>query len=179
MKRTLTLAACAVACVAFAKQQEMMDMTPPKELKMASWLLGSWTGNEVYTMEPGAKPEKGKATVKGQWALGGRYLEGKHNMTVGGMKMEGRNLMTYDPAKKEWIAYWFDSAAPGAMKMTRTVTDKMATMTSEPMEMPGMPGMQVMRATWTKTGAKKMHFVLSMKAGDKWNTFMTGDYIRK
>ena len=99
-------------------------------------------------------------------------------MNVGGMKIEGRHLMTYDPAKKDWGGWWFESMAPGAMEMHGTADAKMVRLTSGPTPVPGMPEPQVFRSTWTKTGARTAHFVLEMKTGETWTKSIVGDFKR-
>jgi hypothetical protein len=176
MKRWIVAVLPFIALAAHA-QEGMMDMTPPKELAQIDWMLGTWKANlTMPAMEPGGKPATMKTTLTIAKSLGGRYHSGKVFMDDGEMKMEGLHLLTFDAAKKEWKAWWFDSAAAGAMEMTGTLNGDVLEMVSKPTPMPGM-GDVTMRATWSKAGARELAFKLEMKQPDgKWGAILSGTY---
>ena len=155
---------------------QMMGGKPPKELAKVNFMLGTWKGSETMG-GMGGPPSTSRSTVTTVKKLNGRYYSGTHIMKTKEGTMEGMHMLTYDPAKKAYVAYWFDSEAAGAMEMTGNFVGKSLVMVSKPMDMPGM-GQQTFRATWTPNGARGLSFKLEGKAGDKWATYITGTYKR-
>lgn len=174
MKKTLTIATLALCYASYA---QMPDMAPPKEMANLNWLLGTWTGNQEYSMgEPGAKPEKGSAKITFKKALGGRFINGDHDMMMMGMKMTGTAMLTYDPSKKVWREYWFDSMTPEVLAFTGGPVNGEYVLTSEPVAMNGMPETRYRASYAHKAG--KMVFKLQMQAGENWQTIVTGTYTK-
>jgi hypothetical protein len=171
----LITALLALSVAAFAGAQEMMDMTPPKEVKnLEAFFAGEWKGTITMT-EPDGKSTTSTSTIIGKVSLAGRYIESRHKFAVPGMTWEGMHLATYDADAKTYKAWWFDSMAAGSMEMSGPLTGNKLVMTSKPTDMPGMPGM-IMRATWDKTTAKSYNFLLEMKQGEGWVTVISGKY---
>jgi hypothetical protein len=175
MKIFLAAGLLLAAAVTFA--QEMMPMAPPKELKrVESWFVGKWTStSKMSDMGQGMSTMKGNSV--GMKVLGGMYIQQNHSMNMGKMgKMSGMYIMTYDPAKKQYIAWWYDSSAPGQMEMSGNFQGDKLIMISKPTPIPGMAEPAIMRATWQKKPGNKIQFVLEMKQGDKWGKMMESDY---
>jgi hypothetical protein len=158
-------------------QEGTMDMKPPKEMSLAAFLLGNWTGSMTFYDQ--GKTTKSTGTIVGKRALGGRYVSSDHTYRMGGMTMTGMHLLTYDPSEKAWKAWWFDSAAPGAMELTGDFSGNKLVMTSKPTPIPGMPNPASFRATWVKVSAKKLDFTLEMKGGETWGKVIVGSYSKK
>lgn len=172
MKIFLAASLLLAAAVTFA--QDMMPMAPPKELKrVESWFLGKWTS--TTKMEGVGQGMKGNSV--GQKVLGGMYIQQNHSMAMGKMgKMSGMYMMSYDPAKKQYVAWWYDSSAPGAMEMSGNFQGDKLIMISKPTPIPGMQEPAIMRATWQKKPGNKILFQLDMKQGDKWGQIMESNY---
>lgn len=157
--------------------QDGMMMPPPKELNAVAFLMGNFTANMTFHMGPETSPSKG--TIKCVKALGGMWIEAFHTYDMGGMKMLGRHLLTYDPAQKMYVGYWFDQAAPGAMELSGKLNGNTLTLISKPVAVPGMEGMQTFRATYVKKDAKHVTFRLETKAGAKWEPAIVGTFTKK
>lgn len=172
MKLFAVLFAAVAAIIANA---QMMGSKPPAELAKVNFMLGTYRGTETMS-GMGGPPTKTQSTITTVKKLNGHYYSGEHVMKMKQGKMEGMHMLTYDPAKKAYVAYWFDSEAAGAMEMTGNFVGKSLVMTSKAMEMPGM-GRQTFRATWTPSGTRAMTFKLEAMGQDgKWATFITGNY---
>lgn len=159
--------------VGLVAQDEMMQPVPPQMQNM-KWMVGHWSGPITYYFD--GKESKGSGSVHAKMSLNGRYVESDHTYSMPGspMKMYGKHLVSYDPAKKQWYAYWFDSAGAGGMELWGTWANGNLTMTSKPFEMPGMPEPLVMRTTFTKVDNRTIKFFLEMKQGDKFVPMMRG-----
>jgi hypothetical protein len=103
---------------------------PPKpgpEHKVLKKLEGLWD----TTLKAGGMESKGTMTYKME--LGGLWLVGSLETDLGGQKFSGKGLDTYDPAKKKYIGYWFDSmsATPLALEGTYDKAKKTMTMVGQ------------------------------------------------
>jgi hypothetical protein len=175
MKRALTLILMAV-CVCAALAQDMAPV-PKKEIKAVEFLVGRWTGKETFTGF-GSKPQTVSATIVCTKELDGRFLHGMHSSKLGGENMAGLHMLTYDSAKKSYQAWWFDGASSEAMELSGALSGNTLTMTSKPINVPGMEGV-IFRATWTKKGAKALNFNLKMQQQGQWMTVIDGNYTRR
>lgn len=172
MKNVLIVIAVLASCGSMGQE---MDMTPPKELQSVAFMLGTFRGTETYTF--GGPPEKGTAVIRSAKGVGGRYIVGNHSSKSKSMTMEGMHMLTYDKEMKKYRAWWFDNASSYAMELSGSLKGNTLTMTSTPTPMPGMEP-AVFRASWTKTGPRKVKFVLQMQQGTAWVTAMEGNYSR-
>lgn len=156
-------------------QEGIGPMTPPEEMKYLAGWAGKWSGE--VTMSFMGPATKSKVTIAADTILNGFYFRGMHTYDMGGAKMEGMHLMTFDPADKQWHAWWYDpSAKPMHMSgpLDKANPGKVV-LTSEPTEIPGVPGKSRMRASYELKGAQ-MPFKLEMESEGKWNTVMEGTY---
>jgi len=151
---------------------------PEEVSKFDNW-VGTWTAKEKFYM-PGAKePMENEGVMTITKSLGGRYIEGRYSTEMMGQKMEGMHLMTYDPDRKKWIGYWFDSAAPGIMEMEGDLVGNKLTMVSKPVAIPGMADKQTFRATWDTKDKDNVLFLLELQTGNDWAKMIESEYKRK
>lgn len=154
--------------------QDPMMPAPPKELKALSWMLGDHT-SDLMMYEPGkAEGSPSPGTVKSAMTMGDMYIESHFTADMGGMPMTGRQLTTFDPAKGEYVAYWFDSMAPGVLELRGKLKGQVLTLVSKPRPIPGMPGKHSFRATYGAKGIGKYLFRLEMNSGRGFTKMMEG-----
>ena len=168
-----------VLAVAIAPAQDPMMPAPPAELKNLAWMLGDFNA-DLKMYEPGqteGAPMPGSTTAK--MSLGDVYIESRFEADMGGMKMTGLQMTTYDPAKKQYVAWWFDSMAPGVLELRGKLTGQVLVLKSEPIEIPGMPGKHAFRATYGLKGAGKYLFRLEMNSGEGFYKMMEGMMTKK
>jgi len=175
MKRFVVLASVLLGSMAMAGQGMRLP-PPPAELGKVAFFAGKWTGNlKVYGM--GQTPVACKATLLGKKTLDNRYYQTNHTMDMGKMgKMEGMHLLSYDPMKKQYKAFWFDSSVPSVMEMSGNFQGNTLIMVSKPTEVPGMPAPMIMRTTFVKKSNSAYDFKLEAKEGDKWSPMIVGGY---
>lgn len=174
-----TLVASIVLAVAVAPAQDPMMPAPPAELKALNWMLGDFT-SDLKMYEPGqteGAPMPGSTSAK--MSLGDVYIESRFEADMGGMKMTGLQMTTYEPAKKEFVAWWFDSMAPGVLELRGQLNGQVLTLVSKPIEIPGYPGKHAFRATCGLKGAGKYLFRLEMDSGEGWYKMMEGMMTKK
>jgi len=174
-----TLIASLVLAVAIAPAQDPMMPAPPAELKNLNWMLGDFT-TDLKMYEPGASegtPVPGTTTAK--MSLGDVYIESRFEADMGGMKMTGLQMTSYDPATKEYVAWWFDSMAPGVLELRGKLTGQVLVLTSKPIAIPGYPGKHAFRATTGLKGAGKFLFRLEMNSGQGFYKMMEGMMTKK
>ena len=155
--------------------QEGMPPVPTEELKRVDFMTGEWSGTDIMYFAGQKSTSTSKS--KSDTILGGRYIRTMVEYTMEGMPaMTGMHMLTYDAEKKAYVGWWFDSMAPGVMRMEGNFEGDKLIMVSDPTPIPGMPGNQTMRATWNKNGDKGVMFKLELKQGDKWEPMIEGDY---
>lgn len=170
---TLLTAALLASTFANSSQEPMMP-PPPKELKALGWLLGDFT-SDLKSFEPGkAEGSPSPGTVKSTMSMGDMYIESRFTADMGGMPMTGVQLTTYDAAKREYVAYWFDSMSPGVLELRGQLKGSVLTLVSKPAAIPGMPGKHSFRATSGLKGAGKYLFRLEMNSGQGFSKMMEG-----
>jgi hypothetical protein len=174
---SLAVAMAFSTTIAGSKQGPPMP-TPPKELKLINWLKGDWDAN-LSMFENGKNIGTSKGPVSAADSLGGMYLESKFEVDMGGMKMTGLQLTTYDSNRKEFVAYWFDSMAPGLLEMRGKLSGQTLVLTSKPTAFPGMPGKNAFRATNSLKSATTVLFRLEINSGKGWSKMMEGMMTRK
>ncbi len=177
MKRVFGIALLLVSAFVLA-QDGMMSMTPPKEVAKLDFMTGRWSG--TFTSHMGPAEEAVKVTMVGKRSVSGRYIQCDYTMDSKSMpNMSGLQLATYDESTKDYLAYWFDSTAAGAMEMHGNFMGNTLRFISKPTPMPGMDQPVVMRTWYTKVSATKVEFLLEMKQGDAWVPVMNGPMTKK
>lgn len=147
---------------------------PTEELKKLDFLVGDYSGTEKISFGP--QTANSKSNSKGEMMLGGRYLHTVVDYTIeGAPTMHGMHMLTYDPVKKSYECWWFDSETSAPMHLSGNFIGDKLVVTSDPTDMPGM-GKVVIRTSWWKNGDKGVRFLLEMQQGDTWATMMDGDY---
>ena len=181
--KTLTLIVSSLLLGGMALAQEgapqMPDMTPPKELAKMHPLIGTWKGKEKH-FEPGnATPIEVDATIVNTLALGGHFIRGDYKTSIPGMgEFSGMQMISFDPATKKYVIYWFDSMSNTGMRGESSSTGPSFVFVSEPVDMPGM-GKTKMRITTTTTSATAFTMTVEMQMGDQWHKFLDGSYTKQ
>ena len=156
---------------------------PPTELKMANFMLGEWTNSD--TVEVAGKKADITFKLSISKALGGRYLQVKHvhNMPgepdVEGMRVEGMHMLTYDPDKKLWRAWWFIGTDASVSELSGSFEGDKLVMVSKPFRIPNPPGERTIRASWRMTSDRGLNFTLDFKQRDSWVKFIDRTYVKK
>lgn len=178
------VAMIAVWSVAHAPFQDpqpgMAAPPPPKELGALGWLMGEWDADFKMYSPGGTAAVPVNGTVTYGSTLRGMYLESKYDADMGGVPSEGLQLTSYDAAKKQYFAYWFDSMAPGGLEFWGTLKGQTLTLVSKPFSMPGAGAPMVFRSTNSLKAAGKVLFRLEMKSGKgPFAVMMEGFMVRK
>jgi hypothetical protein len=167
-----TIAAIAVASAVLAAPAFAQE--PPKpgpEHEVLRKMEGTWDS----TLKAGGMENKGTMTYKME--LGGLWLVGSLESDLGGQKFSGKGLDTYDPVKKKYVGYWFDSmsATPLTMEGTYDREKKKMTMVGEG------PGPDGKPAKWksVSTMPDDDTIEMSMYVGDGKDPMFTVTYKRK
>jgi hypothetical protein len=151
---------------------------PPAELKLLWWMKGNWDA-DLNMFEGGKQIGTAKGPVSCADSLGKMYLESKFETDMGGMSMKGLQLTSYDSKKKEFMAFWFDSMAPGLLEMRGQLKGQTLIMSSKPTSFPGMPGRMSFRSTNSMKSKTQMHFRLEMNTGKGWEKILDGTMTRR
>lgn len=174
MKLICTILLAIAACFALAQD---MQAPIPKELDMVKFMSGNWKGDLTAAFM--GQDEKGTGSISAKLGVGGRMLESDHVYDFKSTgKMIGKHMLGYDPVKKSFFAFWFDSMSDGAMEMWGNWTGDTMTMTAKPTAHPGGEGEMVMRAVYKKVDDRKFVFNLDMKQGDNWVSIIKGTYTK-
>ena len=151
-------------------------MPAPKELKLLGFMKGNWNVS-LKMYQDGKDVGTAKGTMTVQESLDGMCLEAKHDTDMGGMKMKGLQLTSYDPAKKQFVAYWFDNMGPGALEMRGALKGQTLTLESKPQVIPQM-GKMAFRATTSLKSANVVSFRLETNQGKGWQKMLEGPMTR-
>lgn len=138
-------------------------------------ILKKLEGNWDTTLAAQGMENKGTITYK--MDLGGLWLVGSMESDLGGQKYSGKSLDSYDPAKKKYIGYWFDSmsATPMAMEGSYDKEKKTMTMIGEGPGPDGKPTKWKSVSTMPNDDTINM----SMYVGDAKEPMFTVVYKRK
>lgn len=151
---------------------------PPEELKQLEWMAGDWTCS--ITMNPSPEMpqgDKGTGTCSIRKALKDMayFEEFKGTSAMG--DFEGHMVLSFDPEKKEWVGWWFDSMIPGKASVSRgACKDGTLTLEGED-EWQGQK--YKVRYTSTKDSDAQMTFKMFMDMGQGWKESMSIVYTRK
>lgn len=151
-------------------------MAPAPEMKAVDFLAGNFKGDATFYF--GGQKSSGPCKAKAERALNDHFMQSMINykMAMPGMPemdMAGMHLLTYDPAAKQYVSWWFDSTAAVSMRLTGNFAGDKLVLVSDQTDVPGM-GKVVMRSCWWKT-AKGVGFSLEMQNKDKWDPMMEGE----
>ncbi|MDQ2986832.1 MAG: DUF1579 domain-containing protein [Armatimonadota bacterium] len=158
---------------------QMPDMTPPKEMEKLHPLVGTWKGKEKHFDPASPEPMAADSTITNTLVLGGHFLKGDYKTTVPGFgEFTGMQMLSYDPATKKYMVWWFDAASNTAMKGESSSTGPEFVYVSEPVEMPGM-GKTKMRITTNVKSATMFTMKIEMETGGQWVKFLEGEYTKQ
>lgn len=166
------------------KPQEMsmgMSTMPTAELAKMEVFLGTWSGDEVLNF-PGMPPNtKTKSTFVTKKVLGGRFFMSTYKSGWEGqdgkwVDFEGMSLSTYDPLKKTYREWWFDSDGTASESQGRWADDKTYVAESSG-EMGGQPYQS--RGTTKIVSSAKHVMTMEMDMGQGWTTVMEGTYTKQ
>jgi hypothetical protein len=117
-----------------AQQPEMPKPGPEHEILKKQ--VGTWDATMRMKMMPGDH----KATAKYEM-LGGFWLMGTFEGSMGEMKFTGKEVTGYDPLKKKYVGTWIDSLSPHmiVMESTYDAGSKTFTSTGDGVGMDGKP----------------------------------------
>ena len=126
MKKVALIVAAVIAFpIAAVTAQE--PTRPGPEHEQLKKREGTWT----TAMKFGDQESKGTCTFKME--LGGLWLAGALESEMLGQKFSGRSMDSYDPTKKKYVSFWFDSmnTSPVIMEGTYDKEKKTLTLTGE------------------------------------------------
>jgi hypothetical protein len=158
---------------------QMPDTKPPKELEKMHPFIGTWKGKEKH-FEPGnTTPIEVDSTVTNTLALGGHFIKGDYKTAMPGMgEFSGMQMVSYDPATKKYLIYWFDSWSNFGLRGEATSTGPSFVFTSDEFDMPGM-GKTKMRISMTTVNATTFTMSVEMQMGPQWHKFLEGTYTKQ
>lgn len=106
---------------------------PGPELERLKQLVGTW---DLVAKVAG---QEFKAVSTGKMELGGLWLVSELKGELFGQEIEVKGMITYDPAKKKYVAVYVDSRTPRLNVMEGTFDEKTQKMTATG-EGPGLDG---------------------------------------
>lgn len=133
----LTGAALLLTCPVWSQEKkkddpfaEYMKLTQPvAEHKHLEPLVGSWTADIKFWMEPGKPPQESKCTAERKWIMGGRYVHEDVKGETFGMPFEGFGLTGYDRGRQKYTSIWIDNMGTGISTALGAYDDKTKTFT--------------------------------------------------
>lgn len=79
-------------------------------------LVGRWSLNVKFRMDPNQEWQESKSTAESKWVLGGRFVrEEVEGEFMEGMRFEGFGMTGYDNLKKKYTSVWTDNMSTGMM----------------------------------------------------------------
>ena len=164
---------------AAASAQEASPST--KEHEWLEKFVGEWTSSSEYSPGPGLPSISCKGVTKVH-KLGGLWIVGESESTMGEIKVSSVITLGYDPAKKKYVGTWVDSFNNHLWKYEGEVdsTGKVITLEAEGPDFTNPGKTTLFRDVYEFKSDD--HKVLSsqVKGPDgAWTTFMTMDYRKK
>jgi hypothetical protein len=110
---------------------EYMKLAAPSaEHKLLEPLVGSWTADIKFWMEPGKPAQESKCTVERKWIMGGRYIQEDVQGMTFGMPFQGMGLTGFDRGRQKFAMMWIDNMGTGISTGLGTYDDKTKTFTT-------------------------------------------------
>ncbi|MEO7453265.1 MAG: DUF1579 family protein [Fimbriimonadales bacterium] len=176
---TVLVSTILLGSMALAQEPEMPDMTPPKEMEKLHALVGTWKGKEKHFDPGNTTPMEVDATITNKLTLGGHFLQGDYKTSIPGFgEFSGLQMISFDPATKKYVIYWFDSMSNTGLRGESTTMGPKFTFVTDEVEMPGM-GKTKMRITTTTVNASSYTMTVEMTMGDSWHKFLDGTYTKQ
>ena len=118
--------------------------------------VGDWTA-VVTTGIRGAPAMKSSATERVSSICGGHWIWTDYRGEMMGVAFEAHGLTGYDPAKKEYVGFWFDAGTVSATRGSFDAAGKVCTMTGTSLDPTGKP-MQLKKVlTHTDANTRVLH----------------------
>jgi hypothetical protein len=149
---------------------------PQPEHKKLEALTGTWTGEEKMHPSPW-DPQGGPATsrTEGRVALGGFFVITNYTQHRNGqLSYEGHGVYGWDPAKRAFLMWWFDSIGSIPPGPARGVWE------GNTLTFSSTSPMGHQRYVYTFEGHDRQRFRLEQSQdGKQWTLFMEGTYRRR
>jgi len=87
-------------------KQMVVAGTPGPAHKALGVLVGNWNAEVKCWMEPDAEPRVVQGTLKANWTLKGRFVEGEFKGEMLNQPFTGRSLMGYDNSSQKFVQMW-------------------------------------------------------------------------
>lgn len=100
------------------RMEEMMKKieaagTPGAAHKVLEPFVGEWNAEVKMFMDPSAPPNVTKATAKGTWVMGGRFVQQEFKGEFMGKAFHGLAFTGYDNTRKKYNSFWIDDMSTG------------------------------------------------------------------
>ena len=158
----------------------MGDMPMPQrtaEHDKLNFMVGEWKTREVFPpgpMAPQGGTGEGTTTIK--WKVGSMVLTNDYRSKgFMGQAFEGFGLYSYDPMKKEYLNYWFDTMASAGM-VSRGRFEGTDLIFLGENETPG--GKMKFRMVTHPVSKDEFTFTIHMDIGGKMTLMMTVTHVR-
>jgi hypothetical protein len=137
--------------------------------------VGDWTA-AVTTNIRGVPAMKSSATERVSSICGGHWTWTDYRGEMMGVAFEGHALTGYDPAKKEYVGFWFDGATVSATGGSFDAAGKVWTMSGTAADQTGKPMQMKKVMTRNGAGSRTLHTEFT---GNGANGTMEIAYTRK
>ncbi len=109
------LAVAAFATAGFAAQQ---DMSPAPQVKKFTPLVGTFQGSGTVAMAPGGEAANWTATVRGEWILGGHFVQQDEDIQTPQGPLMIRSIYGWDREQQEFVCYGVSNMGPAPSDIT-------------------------------------------------------------
>ncbi len=171
MRLVVCLLVTLSALSTFAQQQ---PKPAADTLDGLSFMEGDWTGHQNFNTQSG-KPMIGDATANIAVCIEGKYVCEMLSTTLPNRKpTDTRHFISVDRQTGKYTAWWFNDTSVRPMELTGEASGNKLVLLSDA----SAPG-PVLRATYERTPADKLTFLLEMKQGDSWTKLFLTTYAKK
>lgn len=162
-------------------QKRMMEWgTPGPQHKNLDSVVGEWSAESKFWMEPGAEPKVIQATSSNKWILDGHFVQCEYKSVWDGMPFNGTSIMGYDNFSKKYKSIWMDNMSTGIFSQDGTGDASGKNLTFEGEGPDCMSGKVVKhRTTYNVVSRDKHVFEMSKELDGKWIKLMEITYTRK
>ena len=175
----LVFAVLSPALAAFGQEAPQPSPTT-KEHELLKQFLGEWNASSEFTPAPGLPAISCKGVSKVR-ALGGLWIVGQTEATMGDIKISSVLTLGYDPEKKKYVGTWVDSMFNHMWKYEGTVDEsgKIFTLEAEGPDMTNPGKTAKYRDVYEfKSSDHKVLTSQTQGPDGAWVSFMTMDYKR-
>ncbi len=142
------------------------DMSPPKEVKDLSWMVGTWTGSGKISFGGQETEIISTMTVD----FDGQFLKLASVDDSHGFKMTKTVMIGWDAKKSQYISHSFTNLSPTARVAHGKIEGAKVVLISDPWEAGGRTA--VARETLSKISDSKVGVMMEFKNGEKWDKGM-------